>query len=192
MGHNVMYETYPEKVNKASVQAEWDDHVRHANWQEGASGLPGSIRWIDHVCEDYEAAEQYIDAHDKGWYDQLAVKYRALKENAKPSAKLTQLQEQLKKCQARLMECTQKIHYKDVKSAYIGCKNCGSKLSTKYINSNLCPLCRADLRPESTLNTINSLKSKQKELTKKIREEELKQLEKIAEIRWLVKIEYHT
>ena len=187
-----MHETYPEKVNKTSVQTEWDEYVRHADWQEGASGLPGSIRWIDYICEDYEAAEQYIDNHDKGWYDQLAVKYRSPKQNTKPSAKLTQLQEQLKKYRTKLMEYNQKIHYKGVKSAYVGCKNCGSKLSTKYINSNLCPMCRTDLRPESILNTISSLKTKEKELSKKIREEELKQLKKNAEIRWLVKIEYHT
>ena len=47
MSHNIRYAEYPENVNRKKVQANWDNHVRHEDWQEGANGLPGQIRWIE-------------------------------------------------------------------------------------------------------------------------------------------------
>ena len=51
MGHNIHYATYPENINKQVVQYEWDEYAAHEDWQEGCSGLPGKIRWIDHICD---------------------------------------------------------------------------------------------------------------------------------------------
>ena len=68
MGHNIHYATYPENVNKKIVQNEWDEYAAHEDWQEGCSGLPGKIRWLDHVCDTPEEAEEYISSHDKGNY----------------------------------------------------------------------------------------------------------------------------
>ena len=76
MGHNIHFAEYSENVNKKQVQAEWDDYAAKEDWQEGSSGLGSDIRWIDHICESREEAEEYIRSHDKGWYDQLAVKFR--------------------------------------------------------------------------------------------------------------------
>ena len=56
MSHNIRHTTYPEKVNKKAVQAEWDEYAAHEGWQEGCSGLCQPIRWIDYICEDLDAA----------------------------------------------------------------------------------------------------------------------------------------
>lgn len=192
--HNIRTEIYKENVNKDSVQAEWDKYVAWEDRAEGCSGLSSNIRWINHVCSDFEEAEKYIEENDKGWYDQLAVKFKEY-----PPLKTTSALKNLIKREqdmiSKISVIEGKIHYKGVKSSYIGCKKCGSKLATTYISSNFCPMCREDLRPETTLNTIIGYKKKLKEIRDLIKMEEnkgKKKLEKLATIKWLVKIEYHT
>ena len=84
MGHNIMYSTYPENVNRKSVQAEWDDYVAHEDWQEGASGLVNPIEWHNITFNNEEDAREWIDNHDKGWYRQIAVKYKQYKNSNCP------------------------------------------------------------------------------------------------------------
>lgn len=190
MSHNIRWETYPEKVNKSEVQAEWDDYAHHEDWREGCSGLGSDIRWINHVCDSYDDAVKYIESHDRGFYDQLAVKYRS---SVKPTTKAYEnLISRRNEIFATLKE-REKVHYSsaNTKSEYVTCRNCGSRLATKYIKSNNCPLCRAELRPTSALNAIETSKRMLKETNKKIKEIEIKASKK-AEIKWLVKIEYHT
>lgn len=194
MSHNIETSVYNENVDKKKVQRYWDDYAAREDYQEGCSGLNSDIRWIDHICDNEEDAEKYIQEHDSGWYDQLAVKFKDYG-NIKPSKALQDLQKRIKEIEDKLTKTENKVHYKDVKSAFVSCKKCNSKLSTKYINSNFCPMCREDLRPTSTLDTIQGYKDKKKELRIKMKEEELKlqkKMEKSATIKWLVKIEYHT
>lgn len=75
MGHTICHKIYDEKVNKNSVQAEWDEIVQHEDYKEGASGLPKPIKWIDKTFSNYDEALEYIKEHDSGWYDQIAVKF---------------------------------------------------------------------------------------------------------------------
>lgn len=191
MGHSIHYGTYDENVNKKKVQKEWDEYAANEDWQEGCSGLPNDIRWIDYVCDSYDDAEEYIEKHDDGWYDQLAVKYRS---TVKPTTKGYQnLIEKRKNIYKALQEKQNKIHYssENTKSEYIGCKHCGSRIATKYIHSNSCPVCGTELRPVTTLNAIEASKKSLEEIDKKIKEIEIKASKK-AKIKWLVKIEFHT
>ena len=77
MSHSIEYGIYKEDVNKKKVQADWDNFVRIADREEGASGLPGAIRWNDGVTplDSKSDAERWIDEHDGGWYDQIAVRF---------------------------------------------------------------------------------------------------------------------
>ena len=143
--HNIHKVTYPENVNKKSVQQEWDSAAACAGKKEGASGLDKDIQWYDHICDNYEEAEEFITQHDSGWYDQLAVKYRTYPELS--SKKMTDMKNRLEKAKARLDELNG-FHFANAKSQYVGCKKCGSKLSLRYMKSNYCPLCKSDLRPE--------------------------------------------
>lgn len=76
MSHNIMYDTYPENVDKGRVQKSWDNYVAIADRGEGASGLPGQIRWLSTVCDSEDEAHDYIRSVDSGNYDQIAVRFR--------------------------------------------------------------------------------------------------------------------
>ena len=193
MSHNIHTCTYPENVDKAGVQAEWDDYAAHEDWQEGCSGLPGRIRWINTVCESEEEAEEWIKRNDSGWYDQLAVKFRHYPP-AKPSAKETELAGKIAEMRKTLSERDGVKYATTVKSTFIGCKKCESKIASSYIqNTNRCPVCGNDFRSETTLNSLNALRRKITENEKKLNEmREAAAKKNKPEIRWLVKIEYHT
>lgn len=87
------------------------------------------------------------------------------------------------------------FHFKDAKAEYIGCRHCGSKIARKHLRNNNCPVCGADLRPESTLKAIasayDSYNKANNRLQEEIKKENAKKRDK-AEIRWLVKVEYHS
>ena len=74
--HNIRYFDYHCSHSKKQIEKHLNHFVAMEDWQEGASGLPSPIRWIDRVCKNYEEAEEYIKSHDRGWYDCLAIKYK--------------------------------------------------------------------------------------------------------------------
>ena len=76
MAHNVKHLDYHCSVSQKQVQKRLDHYVAMEDWEEGASGLPHPIRWINHICKNREEAEEYIKRHDRGWYDCLAVQYK--------------------------------------------------------------------------------------------------------------------
>lgn len=192
--HNIHQRVYDENVNKKAVQAEWDNHVRRECWQEGASGLDQPIRWIDHVCENQEEAEKYITSHDKGWYDQLAVKFRSYPTLA-PTKALEELKRRLASEQNKKYNYAVAHSIVTFKAEFVGCPNCGSKLKRTLLKDNSCPLCRTDLRSKTTIETLERYEHNIQHLRKQIKAEERKIEErnrKKAVIKWLVKIEYHT
>lgn len=83
------------------------------------------------------------------------------------------------------------VIYTDAKAEYIGCKNCGSKIARKYLRRNFCPVCNADLRPETTLNRIAALKEKADKSSDTLKAELTKQAMKAKNVRWKIKIEFH-
>lgn len=190
MSHNIKHYTYDEKVDRKSVQAELNHYVSMEDWQEGCSGLNNSIRWIEStICDSYDSAMDYLTRNDKGWYDCLAVRYRVPNGTTKALDALKQKANELSK---KSYDLATKIHYKGIKSEFVGCKKCGSRLATKYISSNMCPLCRNELRPDSTLDAIAKVKNAYNEALKKVEEMEKEIAKKNGKVQWLVKIEYHT
>lgn len=191
MSHNIEYGVYKENVNKKKVQTDWDNFVCVADREEGASGLPGAIRWNDGVTplDSKSDAERWIDEHDGGWYDQIAVRFYDV-DHVK-SGKVDVIRKKLSEANDKF-RARNSILVKDVRtSEFIGCTTCGSKLKRTYLKTNQCPLCRADLRSATELKAINGLLKKSDTLQKQLKDEIAKQRKK-AEIKWLVKIEYHT
>ena len=76
MSHNIRYFDLHCSASKRKFQKSIDNFVAHEDYYEGAAGLPSPIRWIDKVCNHQEEAYEYIQAHDRGWYDSLAVQYK--------------------------------------------------------------------------------------------------------------------
>lgn len=194
MSHNIEYYTYPVAKKKSTIESELQAYAKQATWQEGGGGLYCSIRWIDRVCDDYESAQAFIEKNDKGWYDQLAVKFRAF-DKPLSSKRLDGLKAQLQDAAFKLRELENKVVFSDFKAQYISCRNCGSKLNKDYIKRNNCVVCGHDMRSDTAKNTIARLKEKTGKLCDAIDEESKKlavKKAKEAKEYWLVKIEYHT
>ena len=188
--HNIIHRSYPENVNKASVQKELDHLAAMEDWQEGCSGLGSPIRWIDVTLADYDHALQYIEDHDNGWYDQLAVKYKDYPRSTKMSKAMADLRTRFDAAVASKNKIAQDGSIKNRTSEYIGCPKCGSKLKASYLRGESCPLCRADLRSPTTLDRLNKAQQRMEELQRKMEEQHKKETKPV--VRWLVKAEYHT
>jgi hypothetical protein len=185
--HNIEYYVYTEKVDKKAVQEDLNDFVSRETWHEGGSGID-PIRWNDFVCKNREEAEEWIKNHDKGWYDQLAVKYYSpLPIRGK---KADELEKKVKDSETAYYQKRNANYIKTRTSKFIGCWNCGSRMASAYLQGNFCPICRADLRPDTLLKSIAAAQNKF-ENAKRIRDEYADKHSK-KEIYWLVKIEYHT
>ena len=187
--HNIQHFSYPMMVNKKHVKQELDEYVAHEDWQEGCTGLYHDIRWLGNkVYPNREAAEKAIEELDRGNYDQIAVLYYS----AMPftDAKRKELEEKQVKAYDEYNKRQFNVYPKTLSSAFLGCKNCQSRLAVKFLRNNKCPVCNNDLRPEYILKSVAAAKTKWEAACKRTQEYIDKHAKK--EVRWLVKIEYHT
>ena len=60
MAHNIKHIDYHCSVSQKQVQKRLDNYVACEDYEEGASGLPQPIRWINHLCKNREEAMEYI------------------------------------------------------------------------------------------------------------------------------------
>lgn len=188
--HNIEYFTYPENVKKDIVQKELDHVVACEDYKEGCKGLGQPIRWLENlgICADYESAEKLLRVNDRGWYDQLAVRfYEPIPFKGKA---VDELAERAQKAGDAYRKADNAVWASGFKSEYVGCRSCGSKLKRELLRTNLCPVCRADLRPDSTLKLIDVARNKWR-LAQMAHDGYIKQHAKKC-VKWLVKIEYHT
>ena len=192
MAHNIKYFEYKEDVNRKKVEASLDKFVAHEDREEGCCGLNSPIRWIENcgVLDSYDEALDYIKSHDKGWYDSLAVRYRQF--DGKKTASLKKAEEKACVAKKKYIDLTNRFHFADIKADFIGCRNCGSKISRKHLEDNRCPVCDSDMRPPSTLDTIERYQANLHKANALLLEEQKKNLAKNGKKMWLVKIEYHT
>lgn len=203
MSHEVRYEIYDENVDKQWVQSYWDEYVSHEDWQEGCTGLHKKIRWIDHICDTDEEAAAYIEQHDSGWYDQLAVKFRDSSSIPKNSATKEKLEEQIASYKVKKEEYDKSHSIATQKAAFISCPYCKSKLAKDYLISNrtrprleACPVCNAnDIRAEYIHRRLKAFQDRIDKWQTELNEENRRLAKKVAsraKVKWLVKIEYHT
>ena len=189
--HNINHVVYSINISKEVITKEIDNHVKQETWQEGGHGLIKPIRFIDKVMSDYDTAEQFLRENDDGWYDQLAVKFKDTPRN-KSTKKLDELTQKRKETFLEYDQLNRKVAALDFKAIFVSCKHCESKINKAYIKSNRCPICNKDMRSETTLKRLESMKAKLAKIDTDIKAEERKLAEKYGEIKWLVKYEYHT
>lgn len=192
--HSIRYFIEPEKVdrNKAlrKAQAMADDDGDY-------EGQINSIRWIDRtICDNERAAEEFINEHDRNWYDCLAVRfYDYSSVPMKKTKRVEVLEERRDMLRSRLYTMENTPYAKTLTSTeFVGCKHCVSKIATKFLKGNHCPVCGADMRPKTTLDRISATKNRIEETEKELNEETLawqKKQRNKAKVMWLVKIEYH-
>lgn len=189
MGHTIQHYDYPGNADKKKVEQELANYVAKRCFQEG--GHLSKIRWIDsEPCANEDEAHEKIERLDKGWYDCIAVKYYDTC-NVPETEKTKTLRAASTQAYRKCNELSAAFHFANAKSEYIGCKNCGSKIARKYLRRNFCPVCDADLRPETTLNRIAALRTKAEKSSDALKAELTKQALKAKNVRWLVKIEFH-
>lgn len=185
--HNIMYETYPEKTSEKAITEDVLHYVQNHGDMYGTDRVqfPTSM-----VFDNYEAAQNYIDSIDHDFYGGYAVKYYDFSK-MKFTKKIEELQVKIKDVQTKWQEYEQAHSVKNQKAVFIGCPECGSKLNRERLKAERCPLCHAELRAKTTLERLASFESRIREYEKRIGEERMKEKKK-AEVKWLVKFEYHS
>ena len=197
MGHLTCLDVFSFKKTKKHIECCVNEVAR----KEGDYGteLSKPIRWYeDKIYNSKEEAEKAIRAKDKGWYDQLAVLFREPVGDFR-TKKIKDMEKRIERECKKNSLLKEKMHFLNHKSNLITCKNCSSKISSKYLKrTNFCPVCSKDLRPISVQEKIKKNEEKinflQKELRKMVKKERLKifQNQKTkTEVFWLVKTEFH-
>ncbi len=125
------------------------------------------------ICKSYEDAKELADSLNWEREYNLLIPFKDL-DSIKETKKMQNLHERIKKEETKLNEYVKKTDCKNYKSKYIGCPQCGSKINKEYIYNCRCPVCREDLRSETTKNTINRYKDNIKKITKELRIEKEK------------------
>lgn len=198
MAYNVEFFTYPEEVDRKKVEADLDAYVALKDWEESCSGLPNPIRWLDIVCGTEEEAEEYIENHDNQDCDCLAVKFHVVPMEALKTKRYLDLLGQQSKAWNKYKDEDTEIRPQGQKSVYVTCRTCGSKLTRHVLlqklgpGANFCPLCSADLRSPTVLKAIEKARDRYIQISAEVKEEEKRAAKNNKEIRWLLKIEYHT
>lgn len=72
--HEIRQIPFSTRKAKTTIQKECDAIAKRDG--EYHHALDRNIRFYDIVCKDYEEAYKFLEAHDRGWYDALAVKFK--------------------------------------------------------------------------------------------------------------------
>lgn len=183
--HNICYREYPESTPKHEIV----DKVLKIVSTSGDRYGTDRITFHDVVCDNYSAAQAYINTKDNGFYDGHAVKYYDFSK-VKDNKRVEDLEKKIAETRDKKRAFSDAHSVKSQKAAFIGCPKCGSKLSRERLRGNSCPLCSQDLRAPSTLERLKSYDNRISEYEKQIAQERLKNKKK-ARVMWLVKFEYH-
>ena len=195
MSHEIRYYDFGENVDRRKIQERCDQYAKTEDWPEDCHGI-SPIRWLEDlgICNTRFEAERLIGAKDSGWYDCLAIRYKEHK-NVVPTAKETELRRIAEERYTKWHNLQVAFHFANTKSSTTTCPKCESRLNISYLHGNNCPICHTDLRPTSTIERIDSLKSSYQKAQVALDEYLATQAEKNKnnyEVRWLVKIEFRT
>lgn len=190
MGHAVNYLTFPEKTSLSEMTSKIQDFVTHSGDRYGTERITIPT---DNVYEDIEAAKKYISSLDNSWYQGYAVRFQMYKRKG-PSNKTLELQKKRAEEYTKQREYLDTHSVKNQKAALIGCPKCGSKLSREYMREymkgNYCPVCRTNLLSATVQKRLAAFDTKIEKIEQQMVVAEKENREK-ADIKWLVKYEYH-
>ena len=197
MGHTIEMLSFDAAMDRKQIQKKcdiWGDH--HADLEERGwcmgQGLGSPVRFTDLVFDSEEEASEYL-IKTTGNYRQTAVKYKVHPEVKKTKA-MEDLERRVGEYRIRIADLN-KPHYMGVKQATVKCNSCGSSLATAYCGktyNNSCPVCRAELRPQSILQKREQYGSTLRELEKRLAAEEKKNVRKEqCKLFWMVCCEVH-
>lgn len=188
MGHAIEYITV-DKKSEIMKAAEEYAHYNVDRGENPSGSYHGRMTIHNDVCESYQEAVRFIERHDRGFYDDHAVQYKD-KSNLKPTKQMENLKVRMQKNVSDKNEYAEKHSVKNRKSEFAGCKKCGSKIATKYMRTDRCPVCGNDLRADYILERLKKYADDWEQMNKQYAELEKNQKGKCP-TRWLVKVEVH-
>lgn len=136
-----------DSPDRKKVQEEWAKRVQEDARESGqgpysgnATTMHGAITFRDLRCKTrYEAEEKILDLHQK-WTGPVAVSYhKPVEPTDKDKARAEKAREKLEGVESKRYELAKAIQEAFVarKSALVGCKGCGSKLSVAHLHKKL-------------------------------------------------------
>lgn len=193
MGHYVTYMVFDKNTSEKEMYAERNLCIIDNGAHDCGVLMSSDSGFKLHsgiICDSYEDAVDYIEdqlCHRR--YDDHGVLFRDYSK-VKPTKAMENLKEQMKAARDKKEDFIRSHQPNRVKAEFIGCPHCGSKIAKKYLNGVRCPVCRADMRPKSTLERIDGYDKKIRDLEKRYKEAEKKMASKAA-LKWCVKLEFH-
>lgn len=184
MGHDRRYVSFSVDKSRQYIADEVMDRIAHNGDRYGST----EVRFLDGVCDNYDEAYALLEQKCEGvFYPSFAVQYLA--RSREKSKAVQDADARLQKlCEARNEYIRERsVHRR--KSAFFGCPRCGSKLSSEYLKGEQCPVCRCDLRPQSTLDKIKDYDAKINAASKVLTDAYNKN--KVTAKEWLVVYEFH-
>lgn len=176
-----------EQIIRAAEEFAYYNTDRQENYN---GSYHGDLTFKNITFEDIEEAKEYLEkSHER--YRDIAVQYKAY---SKVSNKSIEKQEKrIKELSEDLQSFSSKPHFANHSSKLVSCKHCESKINSEFLkHTNFCPVCRKDLRPQSTLDRIKSKQDKITELNKKLKLDK-KNVQKKAKykVKWAALVSVH-
>lgn len=198
MGHTKGFFDFSLDVNREAIVSRISDWS-YKNGDLEERGFPNKETFVEEIVfmnKTFNTRDEALDYTEKKTdRSAIAVKYKEYPP-FKPTAAMNSLLKRIKEYRERIAALG-KPHYAGVKQATIKCKCCGASLPTAYCGKsyfNQCPVCRAELRPQSTLDKLKTYEDTLKDLNRRYDEEVVKQNKKNAskaKIKWLVCCDVH-
>ena len=155
------YRVYKDdpKLDRRGIEAELKAYAKAADHRERSSGLPRRLRWYDNdpPFDTFEEADNFIELTyvDEDKYACVAVKfYEADPEALKTDKQYMDLLAKKASLKQKYDSIENALYVKGLKAKTVTCKKCGCGIPTAWWNSNFCPVCRFDLRPENLKKII--------------------------------------
>lgn len=140
-------------------------------------------RFDEKVFASREDAYAFVSGKDTRDYTYVVPFYSS--EGIKETAKLKGLRARLAAAQTKKDDYERAHSVLSFKAEYVGCPNCASKLRKKFLSGDKCPVCRADMRSETTLNTLKRYSENIRKLNGEIRAEEDKLAAQVKKVQLL-------
>ena len=148
---------------------------------------------LEHDERNDEDADSYLDTFNWERKYNPIVAFRDVDlKNIKKTKKIENLELRKENENEKLLEYYHKTDVKNFKAKLVTCPTCESKINKEYINNCTCPLCRTDLRSETTKKTIERYESNIEKLEEEIKKENKKLIKKVkdkAPIKYLLLFE---
>lgn len=138
---------------------------------------PIKVKELTELPCSFEEAEEKADEYSWNRNYSIVIPFLDV-QKVKETSKMKKIKERIEAEEKKYEEYAAKHSVLTFKAAYISCPMCGSKLNREYLKNDMCPICRADMRSDTTQKTlaryterIRELKNERKKLN---REEEKK------------------